>query len=156
LSTLAVTTDRTPSPVREGNTESGNLESDWLPRRPKFFHLFLWNLALFKVSEFFTFFSSWNLASKCPQHFSFLLFFPQETWHPSIRIFIFSECYSFYNDEPTGSDYWSYQVRDGNTESGNLESDWLPRRPKFCTMAHRNTTLHMMNRPHQQWWLVGE
>jgi len=88
--------------------------------------------------------------------FSFLLFFPQETWHPSIRIFIFSECYSFYNDEPTGSDYWSYQVRDGNTESGNLESDWLPRRPKFCTMAHRNTTLHMMNRPHQQWWLVGD
>jgi hypothetical protein len=37
-----------------------------------------------------------------------------------------------------------------------LESDWLPRRPKFCTMAHRNTTLHMMNRPHQQWWLVGD
>jgi len=69
-----VTTDRTPSPVREGNTESGNLESDWLPRRPKFFHLFLWNLALFKVSEFFTFFSSWNLASKCPQHFFFSSF----------------------------------------------------------------------------------
>jgi len=92
-----VTIDLTPSPVRDGNTESGNLASDWLPR----------NLALFKVSDFFTFFSSWNLASKCTQH-RFLFSLRKLGIQVSASLF-FQNVTLFYNDESTVSDYWSYQ-----------------------------------------------
>ena len=66
-----MTTDRTPSPVREGNTESGNLESDWLPSVRNFFIFF---------------FGTW----RCSRCLNFLHFFPHGTWHPSVHsIFLF-------------------------------------------------------------------